>query len=493
MELHDYARMLRTHYKAVAVFIVLGLLGGWLLTLVTPKVYAADASGLVKAASGGSAAEEQIGNTLAKSRAVSYLVVATSRETAQRVIDELDLQTTPAALIQHIRATQPTDTVILQIVAKESSPERAQNLADAWVQALAEQIKSIEDPGNKGAGVRLLPQSSAALPTRPVSPDPMRNLALGGLTGALCAFGYSLIRSRFDRRLRDIDRVESEFGVTVAGAVPLNDSLGRDSAGAVPLVVTRKRHAKAAQAAEAIFKIRTNLQYMDIDNPPRIIVVTSPLPGDGKSTIAANLAASLAVAGQNVMLIDGDLRRPTVIHAFGLPRGAGLTDLLTGRATLNDVVQEPLDGVPLMVVGSGNTPPNPSELLGSNTMRHLLQALSKDHLVVVDAPPLLPVTDAAVLTASADGALIVVSAGKTLDTQLAGAINHLRQVNGRILGVVFNKIETTTVGRGYGNYGYYGGYGYYGESGSDRREDRAGFEPLDLKATTAKKRSVNSN
>ena len=262
MELHDYARMLRTHYKAVAAFIVLGLLGGWLLTLITPKVYAADASGIVKAASGGSAPEEQIGNTLAKSRAVSYLVVATSRETAQ-----------------------------------ESSPERAQNLADAWVQALAEQIKTIEDPSNKGAGVRLLPQSSAALPTRPVSPNPVRNLALGGLTGALCAFGYSLIRSRFDRRLRDI-RVESEFGVTVAGAVPLNDSLGRDSAGALPLVVTHKRHAKAAQAAEAIFKIRTNLQYMDIDNPPRVIVVTSPLPGDGKSTIASNLAASLAVAGR---------------------------------------------------------------------------------------------------------------------------------------------------------------------------------------------------
>ena len=297
MELHDYARMLRTHYKAVAAFIVLGLLGGWLLTLITPKVYAADASGIVKAASGGSAPEEQIGNTLAKSRAVSYLVVATSRETAQRVIDELELKTTPAALIQHIRASQPTDTVILQIVAKESSPERAQNLVDAWVRALAEQIKTIEDPSNKGAGVRLLPQSSAALPTRPVSPNPVRNLALGGLTGALCAFGYSLIRSRFDRRLRDI-RVESEFGVTVAGAVPLNDSLGRDSAGALPLVVTHKRHAKAAQAAEAIFKIRTNLQYMDIDNPPRVIVVTSPLPGDGKSTIASNLAASLAVAGR---------------------------------------------------------------------------------------------------------------------------------------------------------------------------------------------------
>ena len=193
------------------------------------------------------------------------------------------------------------------------------------------------------------------------------------------------------------------------------------------------------------------------------------------------------------MLIDGDLRRPTVTQAFGLPAGAGLTDLLTGRASLNDVVQEPLDGVPLMVVGSGNTPPNPSELLGSNTMRHLLQGLAKDHLVVVDAPPLLPVTDAAVLTASADGAIIVVSAGKTLDTQLAGAINHLRQVNGRILGVVLNKIETTTVGRGYGNYGYYGGYGYYGESNPHRPEDRTGFEPLDLKATTANKRSVNSN
>ncbi|MBK6886789.1 MAG: polysaccharide biosynthesis tyrosine autokinase [Tetrasphaera sp.] len=463
MDLRDYIRILRTHYRVVLAIIAASLVAAWLVTAFSPRVYTATASGLVKAPSGTSTAEDSIGDALAKSRVVSYVVLATGRPTAQRVINELGFNTTPDALIHRVHVTQPTNTVTIRVSASANTPTSASQLADAWVKALAAEISAVEDPTKTGKTIHLVPVESAAIPTRPSSPNPTRNLAVGGALGALAGFAYALLRARIDRRIRDIDTVTRDFGVTVAGAIPLNEALERKPGQPVPIVVAGPRDAKRSNAAESFFKIRTNLQFMDIDNPPRVIVVTSPMPGDGKSTVAANLAAALAASGEPVILLDGDLRRPVVAESFGLPEGAGLTNLLTAKATVEEVAERPIEGLPLHVVTAGSIPPNPSELLGSKTMRQLLQSLRKDYLVVIDAPPLLPVTDAAVLTANADGALIVISAGKTLDAQLDGAIAHLEQVSGHILGVIFNKVQIAAGGYGYGNYGYYGGYGYYGE------------------------------
>lgn len=331
----------------------------------------------------------------------------------------------------------------------------------AWIQALADQIVQIEDPNGTGTNsLRLSGSQAAALPRSPVSPNPTRNLLLGGILGLLGGLGYALLRSRLDRRLSDVEDLSRTFGVTVAGAIPDSRALRRNKGELIPIVVSRTREADSAQAAEAFLKIRTNLQFMDVDNPPRVIVVTSPLAGDGKSTVSANLAVSLAEAGSSVVLVDGDLRRPVVAESFGLLDGVGLTDLLTGRATFADVSQNPTASSRLTVVAAGSIPPNPSELLGSKAMRQFLESLRQDHVVIIDAPPLLPVTDAAVLTANADGALVVITAGKTLDTQLDVALSHLDAVKGHVLGVIVNKAKAA----GPGSMAYYTGYStYYGE------------------------------
>jgi capsular exopolysaccharide synthesis family protein len=195
---------------------------------------------------------------------------------------------------------------------------------------------------------------------------------------------------------------------------------------------------------------------MDVDNPTRVVVVTSPLPGDGKSTVAANLAAALAAAGSSVVLIDGDLRRPVVAESFGLVEGVGLTDVLVGQVNMEDALQE-VNGMSRMrVLSAGRIPPNPSELLGSESMARLLAKLAESHTVVIDAPPLLPITDAAVLTAVADGALIVISSRRTLDTQLRDSIRLIEKVQGKTLGVVFNRVTKRDSTAGY--YGEYYGY-----------------------------------
>ena len=293
MELTDYLRIARVYWRGIVAFVLLGVAVAAGVSLVQPKVYQADASGFVSAGESSNPGEASVGDSLAKSRATSYVDLAKSRATAQDVIQALGLDAQPAGLIGRISVNQPLDTVLIKISARAATPRDAQQLADAWVAALKRQVDAVENPsGDKTQSLRIVPIESAALPTAPVSPNTQRNLALGFVLGLMLGMGYALLRSQLDRRVREADVIERDFGVTVAGAIPETSALVRKKDGLVPLVMTGARKANdPVHSAEAFLKLRTNLQFMDIDNPPRVIVVTSPLPGDGKSTIAVNLAA----------------------------------------------------------------------------------------------------------------------------------------------------------------------------------------------------------
>ena len=456
MELTDYLRILRAHRIGVLLLALTTASAALVFSLAQPKVYAANANGFVSSGLNDNPALASVSDSLAKSRAKSYVDIAKSRATAQTVIDELDLDAAPSSLIGNIDVEQPVDTVLIKVTARAGTPAEAQQLADAWIAALADQVDQIEDPKgrNKAGTLQVVPVESAELPTSPVSPQTERNVLLGLVLGLLLGLGYAVIRSQLDRRLRSAAAVEQQFGVTVVGAIPGDPGLQHEPDEPAPIAVFEESEARQRTgSAEAFRKLRTNLRFMDVDNPPRVIVVTSPQQGDGKSTVAANLAAAIAASGEKVTLVDGDLRRSTVAQSFGLVEGVGLTDVLVGRVDVADVTQMPAQHANLAILGAGAAPPNPSELLGSQTMRALLRQLAEDSIVIVDAPPLLPVTDAAVLTAVTDGAFVVISTGKTLDTELEAALNHIEAVSGRTLGVVFNRVP-----RRDSDTGYYGGY-----------------------------------
>lgn len=457
MELADYLRILRNHWIAVTAFVLVAAVAAFGWSSIQPKVYAASSSGFVTSGGGGDPGLDNLNDTLSKSRAASYVVLAKDRATASLVVEELGLDTSPEALVSQIDAAQTPDTVIIKITARAGSPQEAQQLADAWVAALAERVSEIEQGKGSGSnqGMRIEVSESAQLPTAPISPKVERNVLLGAVLGGLLGLAYAVVRSILDRRIRSGEGVERQTGVPVVGSVPdvgRADGLFVVSAGGT-----------AALAAEGVRRLRTNLSYMDVDNPPRAIVVTSPKQGDGKSTVAANLAAAIALSGQEVTLVDADLRRPHVATALGLDDTVGLTDVLTGRLPLLDAVQQHPDVANLTVLTSGSRPPNPSEILGSQAMRALIKDLGSDGMVIIDAPPLLPVTDAAVLAHGADGAFVVVSAGRTLDSELETALSHLRTVNARALGVILNRVSKRTVGAS--NYGHYGYDSYTDTSG----------------------------
>ncbi|MEI8083931.1 MAG: CpsD/CapB family tyrosine-protein kinase, partial [Actinomycetes bacterium] len=219
---------------------------------------------------------------------------------------------------------------------------------------------------------------------------------------------------------------------------------------------------------EAFRAIRTNLQYVDVDNPPKVIAVTSAIPGEGKTTTSINLAITMAQAGRRVILVETDLRRPKASSYLGVESELGLTDVLAGRATLVDAVLPWGRGL-MTFLPAGHTPPNPSELLASHQFAQVLDVLRGQYdYVVIDSAPLLPVTDGAIVSKAADGAFIVVRFGKTTRDQLATAIAALDQIGARVLGTALNFVPTGRRGYGYKygyKYGYRYGYGYgYGAS-----------------------------
>lgn len=479
MDLLGYLRVLRPHWWVIllATLLGLGIAAGW--TLIVPKIYEADATGIVQLAGGSGAGDEIVAQNLALSKVVTYVEYGSSRSVAERTIEQLGLKTTPESLVNDVTVSNPTGTPIIRVSASATSPESARDIASVWLDSMVAQIQAVEgasappvidergdtvESTTSSPFITLVPIDSARLPTSPSSPNTRLALALGALIGLSLGVGYALVRHALDRRIRRPDDVERQLGVPVVGTIPINRAFTSENR-LVPLVrVGDDRNAIAAAAtAEALRELRTNLQFMDVDNPPRVIVVTSPAPGDGKSTVAANLATSIAASGQPVVLIDADLRRPMVAKIFGFPAGGGLSDVLAGRAPLRDVVQRWSGAPNLQILTAGKVPPNPSEVLGSARMKSLLEQLSKDWLIIVDAPPLLAVTDAAVLTNRADGAFVVASVGSTTYESLSRALGMLERANARAMGVILNRMPRR--GNGYG-YEYEYRFEYTATSGS---------------------------
>lgn len=460
MDLTDYLRVLRVYWKAIVAFTLLATLAalGW--TVLQPKIYSSDSSGIVVTPGSDNVSLSLAGDSLAKAKVKNYESVAKSRLVADRVIASLELGTTADALLGSITVKVPLETAEIRVTAQSTDPATAQRVADAWVNGLAAQVEAIETAVSDrtqvaptATAVRVLPLGKAVLPASPTSPNTKLNLALGALVGLALGVAYAVVRRHLDRRIRKAADVERLFGVPVVGTLPVDHRLDGKST-VLDAGTEAQVHDAGGAMAEALRELRTNLSFLDVDQPPRIIVVTSSVQAEGKSTVTANLAVAMAAAGENVVVVDGDLRRPTLVDVFNLVPGAGVTDVLTGSAELADVLQ-PWGALPnLSVLGSGRIPPNPSELLGSRAMRNMLNALAEDAVVLIDAPPLLPVTDAAVLSRAADGAIVVVRTGRTTQEQLAQSLGNLDKVKGRILGVVLNYVPT----RGTDAYSYYGTY-----------------------------------
>ncbi|KXG78342.1 Tyrosine-protein kinase YwqD [Fervidicola ferrireducens] len=216
--------------------------------------------------------------------------------------------------------------------------------------------------------------------------------------------------------------------------------------------------------SEAFRVLRTNLQFSSIDKPVKKVVVTSSMPQEGKSTVAANLAVSIASTRSKVLLVDADLRRPKLYKLFRLENYKGLSNFLAEDLPLESVITKMAN---LHIITSGPIPPNPAEILGSSKMKKFLDEMAtKYDMILLDAPPVNSVADAAILSTLVDGVILVVETGVTAREAAIAAKQQLEKVNAKILGVVLNKIKQDKNG------GYYYYYYYYGEEGTKKRKKK---------------------
>ncbi|MHA6509042.1 tyrosine-protein kinase domain-containing protein [Tessaracoccus sp. Y1736] len=422
-----------------------GVLTGLLVSLLQPVLYSATSTGYVVAGNSATVGDAFAGSSLAAEKAETYLPLVRSRSVAERVTAELELATSEP-VVGNLEGT--TEGVIFTITATADSPDLAASMADAAIRATSIEANALETLTVSGESsgdtvVRIVPVEQAEKPVNPVSPNYKVNLALGALLGLMAGLGTLIVREGLDHRIRHASDAEEIAESSALGIVPSSS----DFSGKTGLV------SGTGAAAEAIRQIRTNLRFVSVDNPPKSIVITSSTEGEGKSTLAANIAGMLADAGEPTILIDADLRRPVQAERMGLDGAVGLSQVLAGTAKLTDAIL-PTRHHNLTVLPAGRIPPNPAEMVGSSRMKSLIAHLSKAHTVIIDAPPLLPVTDAALLTSSADGAVVVVQSGKTKAEQLGVAARKIRQVDGSLLGVVLNKVGKKDLGEATFGYGY---------------------------------------
>ncbi len=303
-------------------------------------------------------------------------------------------------------------------------------------------------------------------PAEPVRPRVAVNTLLAGMVGFMLAVAGIFLVEAMDNTLRTPDDVTRLLGLPVLGVIadhPVED-------GHLVALDTPR-----SPVAEAFRSLRTNLQFASVDRPLVKLLVTSPGPGEGKSTVAANLAAVLAQSGRRVTLLDADMRRPRVHRLYGLPNRKGLSGLFVGSRILLDGALQTTPTENLTAITTGELPPNPSELLGSEKMNEIIaKVMEISDVLVIDSPPVMLVTDSAVLSQRVDGVLLVLRQGETNLEFARQSVEALRRVGANLLGVVLNGVPVRSSRYGYYRYqGYAAGYAdYYGEEKRKPRRNR---------------------
>jgi polysaccharide biosynthesis transport protein len=455
----------------------------------------------------------------------TYATVATTRPILDAVIAKLGLDVTTDDLLKHVRADAPLDSTLLSITAQDGDATRAAAIANALAQQLMaaspaiqgrqaafqasidsdlaatqDQITSAQAKLEVLSGLTsrtpaqdadlatlegrlvslratyatLLSFSStnvsnlltvvepAVAPPSPISPKPLLNTLLAAILGLMLAAGVAFVAEYLDDAIKDSDEVQEVAGLSTLGTIARmkGDQARGEMYRLASLLYPR------SSAAEAYRTLRTNIEFASVDAPIRALLVTSSIPGEGKTTTASNLAVVFAQAGRRVLLVDADLRKPGVHLVFDLPNAHGLTTLLRSDAVSLDAIAQATEQENLRILTSGPLPPNPAELLGSQRMRTILDRLKgAGDLIILDSPPLQAVTDSAILSSFVDGTLLVIDAANSRRSAVRQSREALAKASANVLGAVLNRIPS----RARGDYADYYGSVYGSEAGNAKR------------------------
>lgn len=438
MDFKQFASLLRRRWLTVVLLVVVALGLSTAYSLAATKQYESTTKIFVSAAgSTGTGDDTYAGALFTASRMKSYADLATSTDLLEQVVDELGLPVTVEELAGQITATVVPETFRLVLSVRDPDPKTAQNIARVTADRLVDYLTLLETPisttGDPQPQINATVTDPADFDDAAVSPRTGLNLVIAGVLGLVLGAALAVAREVLDRTVGSVEQVETMTKAPVLASVSFDQSIRKS-----PVLTDL---GGFAPRTEAFRVLRTNLQFLDLDQRPRSIVITSAVPGEGKTITSTNLAVALAQAGRRVLLVDGDLRRPRVASVLGLDAAVGLTTVLVGSTELKEAIQvhEPSG---LHLLSSGAKPPNPTEILQSRVTKDLVLELQDLYdMVIIDAPPLLPVADASVLATIADGAIVVTRHGHTSREQLEAAVSRLDRVGARLFGVVLNMVR----------------------------------------------------
>ncbi|MCC6147931.1 MAG: polysaccharide biosynthesis tyrosine autokinase [Anaerolineaceae bacterium] len=310
----------------------------------------------------------------------------------------------------------------------------------------------------------IVPVEVAGIPEKPIRPRPLVNAVLGGLIGLLLVLGIVFLIEYLDDTVKSPEDIKALMNVPVMAFVGDMGNRRKNNDKPEIYVTVQPR----SPVAEAFRTMRTNIEFSGLDKPIKTLAITSPSPGEGKTTISVNLSATIAQSGKRTMLVDADLRRPKVHRFLAVPNRIGLSDILVSQRPIQTALRSWRNTL-LSVIPSGVLPPNPSELLASKRMRDFIEeAKQMADIVIVDSPPIL-VSDTSILASIADAVIIVINPGQTQRDAAWATYEQLKRVNANVIGVVFNRIPKHRSDY-YGNYRYYSDY-YYGTKSKSEEEE----------------------
>jgi polysaccharide biosynthesis transport protein len=484
LALRDYARVVVRRKWIVVIAVAVASIAALGMALTKQPIYAAESQVLVEPRAGSAVFQQDPTlNVQNLERAIATEIQVMEGQTVrQRVRDDLGLPGLPAPA--NARAVGSTDVVSLTV--RSPDPRRAQVLADAYVQAYSEtrRDQAIEnqrlaetemsakiadlqtqiDAAPAGTSTSLenrqaafeerLDQmqidaalttggtsvvKSADLPSVPVAPRPVRSTVLAAFVGLLVGLAAAFLIDHRDDSVRTAEDLVALTDIPVLGVVPVKPPPDNR-----PIALSEPHEA----VVEVYRGLRTNVQFLGLDGPLRIIQVTSSIAGEGKTTTAANLAVVLAQAGNRVAVVDGDLRKPRLHEVFSVPEAPGLTELLLGAAARTAINRVDVD---LDLVTAGAVPPNPSEMLSSKRIRLVLAEIANHYdYVIVDSAPILPVADSVALSQAVDGVLLVTQANRTGNRDVVEALERLERVGAPMFGIVLNQAKSGNRSEAYG-------------------------------------------
>lgn len=444
MELGEYLSVLRKRWLVIAVIALIGGAAGYATTARDTPLYRSTSTVYLTTARGDSISELNQGANYTANLMQTYARMVTEPVVLDPVIKQLDLPMSSRTLGHLVTASAPLNVYLIDISVTNKDPLLAANIANAVANQLSTTVRNLSPTASDGSSALRMAQVARAEPAlAPFSPRPRLTAIAGLAVGLGLGVLLALVLAQLDTRIRSVKDLPRSPARTVLGQIGKDTSLARR-----PHAVVDQPHSPTT---EAYRRVRTNLQFLDASRPLTSFVVTSSLPGEGKSTTSVNLALVMAEKGAKVLLVDADLRSPSIATLCGLEGAAGLSAVLIHEADLEDVAQ-PWQLPGLDVVVAGQIPPNPSQLVESRAMEEFLAlARQRYDLVIVDTAPLLAVTDAAVLARRTDGALVVARTRKVRRPDLAEALASIDSVGGTVLGIVLNAV---TDGRSELRYGY---------------------------------------